>query len=349
MNLTQIIDHRMFKNANVKFKIITHRFVIIALIIGCLFIQNTFAQKQPDQIPGLAVGDDAPELKIEKWLKGGGFSRLEKGKIYLVDIWATWCAPCLAGMPKLNQLQQKYKDKGLEIIGITSEDPYGNSLDEVVKFIQKKDAAINYHLAWVPPSPGKDTQGIFLHPWMRQAGTMNMPQAFIVDKNGKIAFIGDPFTIDKPLENIVNDRHDLTVLRAGYLESLAAEQVMKKFVSALEANDTNQAVIYGNQILTEFKQVKPNTYLTIGVRVSAVKEKTDERLLEIAMKAIRQGIIATQFESSGFFDVLASLYAVKGDYFQAANAEKVAISLSEGAMRDNQIKNLEKYLALLSK
>ena len=72
-----------------------------------LLTQIVSAQVNKTQSLLLAVGDNAPELKIEKWIKGGGFDRLEKGKVYVIDMWATWCVPCIAGMPHLTKLQQK--------------------------------------------------------------------------------------------------------------------------------------------------------------------------------------------------------------------------------------------------
>src|ERR1700733_13619902 len=120
---------------------------IILTITGSVCAQNI------DQHPArLKVGDEVPELKIEQWVKGGGFVPLEKGKTYLIDFWATWCVPCIAGMPHLSQLQSEYKDKGLVIRGVTNQDHYGNTLENVRNFVKKKDSLMNYNVAWVPRS-----------------------------------------------------------------------------------------------------------------------------------------------------------------------------------------------------
>ena len=44
-----------------------------------------------------------------------------KGKVILVDFWATWCVPCVAELPNVKKMQEKYHDKGLEIVGISSD------------------------------------------------------------------------------------------------------------------------------------------------------------------------------------------------------------------------------------
>jgi len=51
---------------------------------------------------------------------------LQKGPV-LLDFWATWCKPCIKGMPKLDQIHQKYKDKGLTVIGINEDGPRGQN------------------------------------------------------------------------------------------------------------------------------------------------------------------------------------------------------------------------------
>ncbi|MDP4265031.1 MAG: TlpA disulfide reductase family protein, partial [Bacteroidota bacterium] len=182
-----------------------------------VFAQTCFAQTTISALPGLEVGDGAPGLKVEKWIKGGGFNSLSKGKIYVIDLWATWCVPCIASMPHLSRLQAMYKDKGVEVIGITSVDKYGNTLPKIEDFVHRRDSVMQYNVALVPVSVNEDgLQGIFVYPWMQQIGSMNLPTAFVVDRDGKVAYIGDPHTIDKPLEEMVNNEYDMRVAIANY-------------------------------------------------------------------------------------------------------------------------------------
>ena len=65
----------------------------------------------------LKVGSAAPELAIEHWLQdGNGFfkpvTKFEKGKVYVVEFWATWCGPCIQSMPHLAEIQNKYRGQG---------------------------------------------------------------------------------------------------------------------------------------------------------------------------------------------------------------------------------------------
>jgi cytochrome c biogenesis protein CcmG/thiol:disulfide interchange protein DsbE len=56
-----------------------------------------------------------------------------KGKIVLLNYWATWCAPCIKEMPELNRLQKKYQDEGLVVIVLSDEDK-----EKLIKFANKK-------------------------------------------------------------------------------------------------------------------------------------------------------------------------------------------------------------------
>ena len=58
----------------------------------------------------------------------------KKGKVILLNLWATWCGPCRAEMPELIAMQEKYKDKGFEIIGLNSDN---ESTDEINTFVEK--------------------------------------------------------------------------------------------------------------------------------------------------------------------------------------------------------------------
>lgn len=78
---------------------------------------STDAQVSP------AVGDRAPIVEPSGWFNApAGFNAAHlEGKLVLVERWATWCAPCIAQIPHMNELHEKYAEKGLAIIGFSDE------------------------------------------------------------------------------------------------------------------------------------------------------------------------------------------------------------------------------------
>src|SRR5213078_3372942 len=104
------------------------------------------AKPKPDARK-LSVGDRAPELHIAKWVKGEPITGYEKGRVYVVEFWATWCGPCIASMPHLSALQKEYKGKAT-FIGVTSVDKHGNTLEKVEKMVADKGETMGYTVAW---------------------------------------------------------------------------------------------------------------------------------------------------------------------------------------------------------
>lgn len=67
------------------------------------------------------LGKPAPELEVADWYGGDAMTMKDlKGKIVVVDFWGTWCPPCRKAVPHTTEMAQKYKDKGVQIIGVHS-------------------------------------------------------------------------------------------------------------------------------------------------------------------------------------------------------------------------------------
>src|SRR5215471_5656015 len=83
--------------------------ILLALFPGTLAFSAAAAT--------LKVGDPAPKLQTGKWVQGEPVKEFAKGKAYIVEFWATWCGPCRISIPHLNEIHNKFKDKGLIVIG----------------------------------------------------------------------------------------------------------------------------------------------------------------------------------------------------------------------------------------
>ncbi len=143
----------------------------------------------------LKVGDAAPEFKAGTWVQGDAITELEKDKIYVVEFWATWCGPCIATIPHLDELHEKYKDKGVVFIG---QNVWEKAEDKVPGFVKDMGEKMSYRVAMDLKKDAKD-KGHMAEKWMDAAGQSGIPCAFLVGKEGKILWIGHPGELDSEL------------------------------------------------------------------------------------------------------------------------------------------------------
>lgn len=68
----------------------------------------------------LRIESAAPPIKVDAWLRGEPLTNFQSGKVYLLEFWATGCGPCVAAIPHLMELLEKYQDSGFEVVGVAA-------------------------------------------------------------------------------------------------------------------------------------------------------------------------------------------------------------------------------------
>lgn len=87
--------------------------ILLLLAVPALFIASAAAAAPP------TVGQPAPQLVVPQ-LDGHGFDLAKlRGKVVLVNVWATWCSPCRSEMPTLNAFYRRYHSRGLDLLGLS--------------------------------------------------------------------------------------------------------------------------------------------------------------------------------------------------------------------------------------
>jgi len=100
-----------------------------------------------------------------------------EGKVVVIDFWATWCGPCVDEMPKMKELYAKYRDKGVEFIGVSLDQPKDQGgLDSLKKFVKE------HGITWPQYYQGGGWKSSFSSSWKINS----IPRVFVVDQRGKL-------------------------------------------------------------------------------------------------------------------------------------------------------------------
>ncbi len=142
------------------------------LIVGLLAITYTFRptsgnleltapEKREPAVDFKLVDSNGKEAKLSDY----------KGKVVLLNFWATWCGPCQIEIPWFKEFEQTYKDRGFAVLGVSSDE---EGWEAVKPYIKEK--AMNYRVVLDDlkmPSPYKEIEAL--------------PTTFLVDRDGKVA------------------------------------------------------------------------------------------------------------------------------------------------------------------
>ncbi len=202
------------------------------------------AKESSETAPKAKVGIAAAPLKGLQWVKGSPVETFKKGSVYVVEFWATWCGPCRVSIPHLTEVQKKYKDKNVTIIGISNE-----TSDKVKPFVEKMGDNMNYTIAI-------DTNGNADKAYMEAFGAQGIPTAFIVDQNSTIVWTGHPMAdLDKVLEQVLERKFDMEKYAKEAAEKQARyEKIIKNgtaYFNTLKSGTKENARKYAEEVIKD--------------------------------------------------------------------------------------------------
>jgi len=150
-------------------------------------------------LPGTAISDASKVAPTDfdiKTLEGGAFKLSDyRGKVVVIDFWATWCPPCIESVPQLVRISKENRQRGVEIIGLHIDDRGRSKPEDIRKFIDQYN--INYTI-------GLASDDMFIS-YLGEKET-TIPQTLVFDRTGKAVahLIGYDRNLAKELDEAVN-------------------------------------------------------------------------------------------------------------------------------------------------
>jgi len=136
------------------------------------------------------IGKPMPKLDLSGWVNGQVYSEKMKGKIVIIDFWATWCGPCIAAIPHNNKMAKKYADKGVLVLGLCGSGRGEEKMGDVIKA---------KGIAYPNARPTPATEEAWRVYWY--------PTYAVVDRNGALRAIGiKPDYVEKVVDALLEEQ-----------------------------------------------------------------------------------------------------------------------------------------------
>ncbi|RYG05870.1 MAG: TlpA family protein disulfide reductase [Chitinophagaceae bacterium] len=183
-------------------------FLIFISLVSTAFAQDIAnAEVEPannkNSAISLFIGDNAPHLSASKWLKGKPIQGYQRGHVYVLEFWATWCAPCRAAMPHLSKLAREFRREAT-FIGVDVMEPANVTEDQIRRFVDSMGSKLDYSVVM---DKDNSINAAFIHAAGQQS--FGIPRTIVIDNYGKLAWMGEPADLAKVLPYIIDRQWDL--------------------------------------------------------------------------------------------------------------------------------------------
>jgi thiol-disulfide isomerase/thioredoxin len=210
------------------------------------------------QRPKLSIADPSPKFSFSTWVKGSPQEKLSGDKIYVLEFWATWCLPCIAAMPHLSELSEKFDGK-VKVIGVNvmeriGDQAYSAITPKVKEFVQKNKDRMRFDVIV------DDDQRTMHSKWLTDAGISSIP-ATIVVRNEQILWIGHPNFVAGVLNEILAGTYDMQSRKKEYekqqIASAKGSSILLKNMSTIDSAVAAQRPDEAIKILDSILKVTP--------------------------------------------------------------------------------------------
>jgi thiol-disulfide isomerase/thioredoxin len=331
---------------------------LIAATLSTLTLLATSAHAQT-----LRIGSQAPKMEHVDWLKGEPIKEWKPGHVYVLDFWATWCAPCIAGIPHLTAMQKELRDQNVHVIGVAIW-PMPDQ-KPTTQFVKEWGDDMGYAVA-------EDRDQKTADAFMAAARLNSIPTAMVIDQQGRIAWIGHPMAgLDDVVAQILEGSYDIDSLAkeaAARAELEARVEPLLKEIDRLasegnirEALDKVDEVIAMGYDPVRLALTKANAMIAMLSDVDGAyafltkcidgyfKDDSDalndvawyildasglpRRDLALAHRAVTRANELTGGNDASVVDTLARSHFMQGDVDRAIELQKRAIELADNEMK----------------
>lgn len=335
--------------------------LLLLLSVAPSCVQAEETPKEQPRYP--LIGEVAPDLGEDvRWLQGEPVPEFQAGRVYVVDLWATWCAACYGDMTHLSELASRYADRGLTVVGVAVEhSPAAVSPDD---YVARRGERMQYPVAW-------EVEKGRVFPKYVNPQYASMPFLIIIDRQGRLAWTSDPAApkagFDEAVEQIVAGTYDLEAAAAESrrqaeaqhqaapwleeLEQLRQEGKLDEarnvadrlvaldprlfgrrgvdaFTDLLRNGRLDDGYAYGRQLVEGPLHDNPDGLINLGRTIVDLRN-LERRDYELAIQAGERANQLMGENDPDFLTTLADIYFSAGDPRRAVALQRKAVEIAE--------------------
>ena len=294
---------------------------IISIILSVGWILGSSSGRAEAQ--ELTVGSPAPELRPAEWIKGEAWDDSARGQVRVVDFWSSWCDMCRATIAHVSKVAQRHRDSDVVFIGVSVWESEGSDVASFTRELGDR-LGLSYRVALDQPRQGRrpEVETIAAR-WLRPAWRIGIPATFIIDRDGRIAWIGHPFELAEPLDRVVKGtwgQGDSSDIERAHDPQRTIGRLESKLQHALAAK--NRGLVLA--ILEDMTALQPESGFDYGMREAEILASRfqDQQAMENLLDRLER------LHPSRLIDIYKSKFFWETDFFfDGPKASAIALRL----------------------